>query len=155
MLKKHFRSIEQCYAKAPYKQQVLDLLSPYYLETEWEYLSELNQTLIQIICNYIGITTEFRNSKDYELKNNIIDRLLHLNTQLEATTYISGPNAKGYLESNEHLFRKINIEVKYKKYGPYLKYSRINSLYSDQISIIDLLMHVPQDQVLKYITPLT
>jgi hypothetical protein len=154
ILKKHFKSIEQSYAKAPYKKQVLDLLSPIYLETEWEYLSKLNQTLIQVISNYIGITTIFKNSKDYELKDNIIDRLLSLNTQLKATTYISGPNARGYLKDNEYKFKNNNIEVKYKEYGPYLPYPRINDQFSDQVSIIDLLMHLPQDQILKHITSL-
>ena len=32
ILNTHFKSMEQSYAKAPYKNQILDLLSPYYLD---------------------------------------------------------------------------------------------------------------------------
>ena len=57
ILNKHFKSIQQCYAKAPYKNQVLDLLSPIY-QKKWTHLSTLNHTLIRTICKYIGITTK-------------------------------------------------------------------------------------------------
>lgn len=150
ILNKHFKSIQQCYARAPYKNQILDLLSPIYLE-KWTSLSSLNHVLIKTICEYMGITTKIVNSKDYELKPTRLDRLIHLNTQLKATTYLSGLNAKNYIEGNEYLFKENNIELVWKTYGPYLKYKRITSSYSDQVSIIDLLMHVPQSHILNYI----
>ena len=149
---KHLKSIQQCYAKAPQKEEVLDLLSPIYSK-EWTHLSPLNHTLIKAICKYIGITTKIVNSKNYELKPTRLDRLIHLNTQLGATTYLSGLNAKNYIDGNESLFNKKNIQLEWKTYGSYLKYQRITPLYSDKVSIIDLLMHIPKNQLLNYITP--
>ena len=92
-LNKHFKSIQQCYAKSPYKTQILDLLSPIY-STKWTHLSSLNHTLIKTICEYVGITTKIVNSKDYELKSTRLERLIHLNTQLGSTTYLSGPECQ-------------------------------------------------------------
>ena len=40
----------------------------------------------------------------------------------------------------------------WKEYGPYIKYPRTIDIYDDYVSIIDLLMNVPQKQLLKYIT---
>jgi hypothetical protein len=151
VLNKHLKSIQQCYAKAPQKEEVLDLLSPIYSK-EWTHLSPLNHTLIKAICKYIGITTKIVNSKNYELKPTRLDRLIHLNTQLGATTYLSGLNAKNYIDGNEPLFNKKNIQLEWKTYGSYLKYQRITPLYSDKVSIIDLLMHIPKNQLLNYIT---
>lgn len=152
VLLKHFKSIQQCYAKAPYKDQILDLLFPIY-STKWTYLSPLNHILIKTICEYIGITTKIVDSKDYELKPTRLERLIHLNTQLGATTYLSGLNAKNYIEGNEHLFEEKNIKLAWKQYGPYIEYPRITNVYDDYISIIDLLMHVPQSNLLNHITP--
>lgn len=147
----HFKSIEQSYSKAPYKNKILDLLSPYYLDNQPNTLSELNQILIEIISYYIGINTKFVNSKDYELKDTRLDRLIHLNTQLKATTYLSGPNAKNYIIGNEELFYNKGIKIEWKEYGPYLKYKRKGDLFDDYVSIIDLLMNIPQEKILTYV----
>ncbi len=151
ILDKHFKSIQQCYSKSPYKSQVLDLLSPIYSQ-KWDYLSKLNQILIKTISEYIGITTKFVNSQDYILPPTRLERLINLNVQLKATTYLSGLNAKNYIRGNEHLFEKNQIKLEWKNYGPYLEYPRPTLLYDDQVSIIDLLMNIPQNKLLNYIT---
>lgn len=155
ILNTHFKSMEQSYAKAPYKNQILDLLSPYYLDYQPSTLSELNQVLIKTISQYIGITTKFVNSKNYELKNTRLDRLIHLLSQLETTSYLSGLNAKNYIVGNELLFENRGIKVEWKKYGPYLKYERNGVMFDDYVSIIDLLMNIPQSELLTYIKPKT
>ena len=153
ILTKHFKSIQQCYAKAPYKNQILDLLYPIY-STKYSHLSPLNYTLLESICKYMGITTKIVNSKNYELKSTRLDRLIHLNSQLGTSTYLSGLNAKNYIQKEEEkLFNKKGMKVEWKTYGPYLEYPRNFPIFSNQVSIIDLLMHVPQNQLLKYITP--
>ena len=152
ILAKHFKSIEQCYAKSPYKDQILNLITPYYLDTPTNSLSNLNQNLIKSISQYVGIDTKFVNSKDYKLKNTRLDRLIDLNTQLNSTIYLSGLNAKNYIsEYEESLFSNKGIKVKWKEYGPYLKYKRNNKLFNDHVSILDLLMNVPQDELLSHI----
>ena len=61
ILNKHFKTIEQCYSKSPFKNEILNLLSPYYLENPPNTLSELNQSLLKTISHYIGIKTKFVN----------------------------------------------------------------------------------------------
>jgi hypothetical protein len=153
ILNNHFKSIEQYYAKAPFKNQILDLISPYYIDNQPNTLSELNQILIKIISHYIGITTKFVNSKNYELKDTRLGRLIHLLSQLETTSYLSGLNAKNYIVGNELLFENAGIKIEWKNYGPYLKYKRNGGVFDDYVSIIDLLMNVPQEKLLTYIKP--
>jgi hypothetical protein len=91
-------------------------------------------------------------TKDYKLKDTRLDRLIWLNIQLKASSYLSGLNAKNYIsEYEELLFSDKGIKVKWKHYGPYLEYNRIGKLFNDQVSIIDLLMNVPQNELLKHI----
>ena len=102
----------------------------------------------------MGIKTKFVNSKDYNLKDTRLDRLIDLNIQLKSTSYLSGLNAKNYIsEKEEKIFQRNGIQVEWKEYGPYLKYNRTGKLFDNQVSIIDLLMNVSQNKILKYITP--
>ena len=97
ILSTHFKSIQQSYSRSPFKSKILELLYDPYHPTSPITLSELNHSLLKLICKYIGIKTKFVNSKDYELKNTRMDRLIYLLTQLKSTTYLSGLNAKNYI----------------------------------------------------------
>lgn len=149
---KHFRTIEQTYAKSINKNEILSLISPIFLKKEWTSLSELNQELIKRISNYIGIQTKFKNSANYSLEGDRIPRLINLVQQLNGTKYISGPAAKNYLSDNEELFINEGIELIYKDYGPYSKYETKKESYEDFVSILDVLMNVSQKDCINYIT---
>lgn len=147
----HLKSIEHSYHRAPFKKEVLSLLRPIYLEKPWTHISELNQHMIKEISRFIGIKTEFKDSKNFKLSEGRLNRLVDLVVQLEGTVYISGPAAKNYLAGNENLFSDKKIELRYKEYGPYLKY--VNH-HNDFVSIIDVMMNVHKEEVLSYITSL-
>jgi len=149
--KKHFRTIEQTYSHAPFKKKVLDLLYPFYHDKTLVKLSEFNQQLTEKLAWYMGIKTELVNSANYALEGDRISRLICLLKQLEATAYLSGPSAKNYLENGESAFKKANIDLIYKCYGPYMPYRKMTDPSYEFISIIDLLMHVNQEDCLKYI----
>ena len=149
--KKHFRTIEQTYSHAPQKNSVLELLYPFYHDNNFETLSAYNQAMISEIARYIGIRTELVNSAQYELNGDRISRLLHLLKQLDTKVYLSGPSAKKYLQNETEAFEQENIELIYKKYGPYLSYGAATESKDDFISIIDLLMHVKAEDCLEYI----
>ena len=149
---KHFNTIKHCYKKAPYLDEILELLYPFFIINKWENISVFNQSLIKAIFTYIGGNTIIQNSADYSLKEGKIDRLLDLITQLKGTTYISGPSAKNYIEGYEDLFEKNKIKLDYKKYGPYIQYNNCHNLFEHNISILDVLMNVPKNDIIHYIT---
>lgn len=149
---KHFKTIEQCYINSPYRDIILDLLYPFFIKNKYTFLSEFNQDLIKTIFNYIGGKTIITNSANYNLKNGRVDRLIDLILQLKGTTYISGPAAKNYLKDCEDIFEKNNIKLGYKKYGPYIQYNNNYKNFEHGISILDMLMNVPQSELIYYIT---
>jgi hypothetical protein len=149
--KKHFKTIEQTYSKSVNKNDVLTILEPIYLGKEWTSISQLNQHLIITISRYMGISTEFKNSVDFDLNGHRVKRLINLINQLEGTEYISGPAAKNYLTENELQFEQNHIQLMYKEYGPYLSYDNKKNEFEDAVSILDLLMNVRKEDYLKYI----
>jgi hypothetical protein len=148
---KHFRTIEQTYSKSINKNEVLDLLSPIYNDHQWSKISELNQELIITISKYIGIKTNFENSKNFELKTDRVERLISLIKQLGGTEYISGPSAIDYISEKKALFSENNIEITYKDYGPYTPYENKRRKFENYVSILDLIMNVKQEDCLNYI----
>jgi hypothetical protein len=66
--RKHWKSIHQNYRKAQYFDVYAGYFEPLYLEREWIYLSDLNQTFTKMIAREIlGIDTVFRDSREFGL----------------------------------------------------------------------------------------
>lgn len=75
----HYETIKYSYGKAPYFNEYKDFLEDCYLGRRWEYLYELNQYLtIEISRRFLGITTEFADSRDYEKHGVKHEKLLSL-----------------------------------------------------------------------------
>jgi hypothetical protein len=148
---KHFKSIVQNYAKAPQLNNLLPFLEDVFLKTKWQSLSQLNQFLIREICNYIGIQTKIVNSKDYELADNKVDRIVSLIKQMNGTEYLSGLAGANYLNTEEEVFNQTNIKLSYKNYGNFKTYQQNSPFFENYVSIIDTLLFVPRLNLLEHI----
>ncbi len=149
---KHYNTINQTYYRSSQREILNPLLKDIYLNKTWSSLSELNQFSIKKITEYAGIKTEFVNSADYNLEGDRVERLISLIKQLGGTHYTSGPTALNYLKDYKDLFVENNIQLEFKKYGPYLEYHQNQSPFNNYVSIIDLLMNVERKEIVKYLT---
>ena len=71
----HWKTLDLTYRHAPFFDEVAKIIEPIYVFGRYKYLSELNQILINVICNYIGIKTKISNSWDYNLIDGKTERL--------------------------------------------------------------------------------
>lgn len=147
----HFKSLELGYKSALYYSQLERLMDRIYIAQKWKNLSEMNQSIVKEISDYLGIRTRFVDSKSLDLKGDRIDRLINILKQLNATEYISGPTAKVYIEEYEHLFSKNNIKLVYKNYAGYPEYEQLSKPFEHSVSIFDLIANVKIDVIKKYI----
>jgi hypothetical protein len=139
--KKHWRMLQQFYSKAPHFHRYKEFFQHVYLEREWLLLSDLNQFLIQHIAReFLGIQTVFRDSRDYQLQEKKLDRVLELLTKAEADGYVSGPSAKNYID--EHCFQEKKIQLIWKEYSNYPEYTQFFPPFNHFVTILDLLFHV-------------
>lgn len=139
--KKHFDMLKQHYAAAPYWKTYTPFLEEIYLGKNWEYLSDLNQTLIKRISKeYLGVTTEFENSERYQLTESKGARVLQLLERADATHYVSGPAAKSYLQEEEFVKRGITLE--FMDYGGYPEYPQLHPPFEPAVSILDMLLNL-------------
>lgn len=142
--KKHWRTIEQNYRHAPYFDDYCEYFKQVYLGRTWLSLSELNQALIlEIATKFLGVTTQFRNSHEFQLSGRKGDRLLELLQRIPTGTYVSGPSARGYLEIAD--FRAAGVEVEFLSYADYPEYRQQFTPFEHAVSIIDLLFNCGPD----------
>lgn len=141
---KHWSTLKQFYAKAPCFSIYEDFFEHVYLDLEWTNLSELNQFLTRNISSqFLGIKTEFGDSREYGLNTNKLDRLLELLKKSQANLYLSGPSAKSYIDDNK--FQEADIVLVYKDYAGYPEYPQLFPPFEHAVSILDLLFNCGQD----------
>lgn len=142
--KAHWKTISQNYAKARYFGCYKDFFEETYLHRKWESLSELNQFLIaHIAIEYLQIRTKFANSTEFPRDGEKQAAILSLLELTDASSYVSGPAAKAYIEPE--IFQKTGIGLIWKDYSGYPEYAQFHPPFRHDVSILDLLFHTGPD----------
>jgi hypothetical protein len=140
--KKHRKTIEQNYSKAPYFTEYKHLLE-YLYENSISNLSEYNQCCIKYLSEILGIKASFSNCTDYEPEGYRTERLINILKKAGAARYISGPSAKNYLQ--EDLFKEAGIDLEYISYEGYPEYPQLHGPFVHQVSVIDLIFNTGKE----------
>lgn len=139
--KKHWNMVSAHYARAPHFTTYRALLTDVYLGAKWDNLSVLNQHLIKLISrDVLGITTTFRDSRELSPQGAKQERLLDLLAKVGASSYLSGPAAKDYIEPER--FAAAGIALEWKSYEGYPEYPQLHPPFTHGVSILDLLLNV-------------
>lgn len=137
---KNWNSIKANYAKAPHFKTYAMIFEEFYFNFKGTLLSEINVTILKLICDILTINTKITNSADYELKGDPTERLVNLCKQTKATHYLSGPSAKNYLREN--VFKEEGFEIEWMNYDKYPEYPQQYPPFVHYVSIVDLLFNV-------------
>ena len=141
---KHWRTWRQYYGQTPHFDLCEDFLREIYVERRWRSLSELNQQLIVAIArNFLRITTQFADSRDFPVAGRRLDRLLGLLRAAGATRYVSGPAASGYIDPER--FSAAGIELIFKSYDGYPEYPQRFPPFEHSVSILDVVCNMGLD----------
>lgn len=150
---KHWKSIAMNYARAPYFKKYKSTFEDLYNICENEdYISQVNYKFIVKIAELLGINTKISWSSEYAIDDELkkTDRLLRICEKANATDYLSGPSAKGYIQ--EDLFAQSNINVHYIDYSRYKPYPQLFDNFMHHVTILDLLFNTGDDAY-SYIKP--
>jgi len=138
--KNHWDTLKQYYSNASYFKEYKDFFEHVYLEMKWGNLSELNQYLVKSISkDFLGIKTEFKDSREFNAQGFRLDRMLDLLDKANASFYLSGPLAKDYII--EERFVEKGIELQYKDYSGYPEYPQLFPPFEHAVTILDLLFN--------------
>ena len=141
---RHWRTLQQNYSQCPHFLRYRAYFEHVYMGTVWHTLSALNQSLIRHIArDFLGIQTEFADSRSFAASGQKLDRLLNLVSQTGATSYLSGPAAKDYIVPER--FAERGVELRWKDYQGYPPYPQRFPPFEHGVSILDLLFNVGPD----------
>jgi len=136
---KHWKTIETNYSKAAHFNIFKSRLRDLYLGCEEKSLSRINERFIREMCDIIGIKTRITSSAIYNGTGGKTDRLVDICKKAGATTYLSGPAAKTYI--NQGLFADVDIELSWMDYSDYPEYDQLYPPFQHTVSILDLILN--------------
>jgi hypothetical protein len=99
----------------------------------------VNHRFLTTICAWLGLRTPIRWASEFDLVDGPTERLLSICRQSGASTYLSGPAAKAYLDVAR--FAASGIAVEWADYGGYPEYPQLHPPFEHRVSILDLLVH--------------
>ena len=139
---RHWKTLSHTYGAAPFFDAYRETLEALYSSAELQ-LSLVNRAFLEGLCGVLGIQTPLSWSTDYRAEGAKTERLVSLCLAAGATTYLSGPNARDYLEEN--LFDAAGVAVEYMDYGGYPEYSQLYPPFDHAVTVVDLILNTGPD----------
>ena len=135
--KKHWRTIEQSYRRAPYFRDYAGFLEETY-GSSWETLNALNRHMLEFYLDALGISTRISYSSELEVQGEATERLINLIRAVDGTHYYSGAFAlDAYLDAG--MLEDAGVELQLQEWtAP--QYPQLYGTFIPDLSIVDLLM---------------
>jgi hypothetical protein len=136
----HWSALSTWYRAAPFFDRYREVLEEAYLRSDDRHLSKVNRRFLELLARLIDVTTAVRSSAEYSSQGTKTARLVAICESAGATTYLSGPSARSYLD--EAMFAHAGIEVAWMDYSGYPEYPQLYPPFEHHVSILDLLFSV-------------
>lgn len=142
--KKHWKTLQAEYAKAPYFDLYKDRLAAAYEAcAEHTLLTHINEALMTEVMDILQVDTQMIRSNELQLQGDRNERLLTAVQKCGGTTYLSGPAAQSYLDVER--FKVLGIDVEWMDYSGYKPYAQAGGRCDHHVSVLDLLFHTGPD----------
>lgn len=140
---RHWRTLEMNYRRAPCFEWCQDVVRPLYERACTRLLSEVNYLFLVQLAQILGCKTEFRWSADFVPEPDRNERLIQICRSLGATTYLSGPSARAYLD--EPRFAACGVSVKFLDFSGYPAYPQQFGAFDHHVTLLDLLFNTGKE----------
>jgi hypothetical protein len=133
----HFDLIGEAYRTAPYFEQVIQLIEPFY-HHRYELLADFTVDYTETLAGCLGIshTRLIRSSSLPGITGQKNERLINMLTRVGADEYLSGPINQDVVDLS--LFREAGIKVDFMDFD-YPEYPQLYPPFEPQVSVLDLL----------------
>ncbi len=145
--RRHWKTIEGCYGKADYFDQYKSFFKDIY-SSRWEYISDLNITIIKYIVSELSIRTPIVVSSELGFEDNFEyhepsnrrrnERIVHFMQHLGGTVLFNGALGQRYID-REYLSDN-GIKIRFQNYRHPIYTQRFGK-FIDYLSIVDLLFN--------------
>jgi hypothetical protein len=141
--RKHWRTLESSYRKAPFFKQYSDFFREVY-SREWNYLAELSEHMLRWFLATLSIDVEFIRASDHNFVGAKSELVLNMCQALDADRYIFGALGRNY--ADVEAFTKAGIEVVCQEYR-HPTYTQLHGEFEPGMSFVDLLFNCGEDSL--------
>jgi len=134
---KQWKTIQTCYSRAPFFKAYAQRFEIIY-QQPWETLTNLNLAITEMLCECLGIKGNFVMASDMNVEGRGSELLLSICEAVKATSYISGPLGREYLDTKA--FDEAGIEIIYDDYQ-HPVYKQMYGDFQPYMAVIDLLFN--------------
>lgn len=142
--KKHFKSIDFAYRKAPFHERYIGQLENILVKTSYIYLVDLSFATLDFGLKSLGIDVPIVSASSYDFQGTKSDLVLDMCKQLKSTTYIFGAQGHDYADVDS--FTEAGINVHFQDYQ-HPVYPQLHGDFEPYMSVIDLLFNVGPDSM--------
>ena len=139
--RKQLKTIEEAYARAPYRAAYLPPLAEL-LERDWERLADLDIALSRLMCGWFGLDRPMVRASELEIGGDRNTRLLAMCRHFGADVYLSGNAAQAYLDVA--LFTAHGIRVEWQNFQ-HPEYPQLHGPFVPAMSALDLVLNVGEE----------
>lgn len=141
--RRHWNTIEQNYAGAPWFNHYAEDLHWFYL-SHWHYLTDLNEQMLRWALAALGINVAMLRASDHDFQGAKSELVLDMCRQLGASTYIFGALGRDYADTAA--FEREGIEVRFQDYR-HPTYEQRFGEFIPNLSVLDLLLNCGPDSL--------
>ena len=135
--RKHLRSLEQHYARAPYFADYIPMFSELY-ERTWTYLIDLNVAAFYLMAEMIGIRRPIRFSSELQVGGGKVERLVNICRAIGADAFYEGAAGRAYID--HETFARGGVRLEYQEYR-HPEYPQLHPPFVPYLSAVDLLFN--------------
>lgn len=139
--RKHWRALELAYAKAPFWDMYAPGLADLY-RRDWQYLSDLNERVLQWLLTCYGINTRLLRASDYTFYGAKSMLVLDMCRKLRADRYVFGALGRDYADVDA--FEAAGVEAVFQDYR-HPVYPQQHGAFVSHLSAADLLFNCGPD----------
>lgn len=137
--KKHWKTIQLSYRKAPYFSKYEEKFSQIY-EASWGKVSELNIGIIKLIKELLEIKTTLVLSSEMDIETKGAEKIMSIIKKTKADQYLTGEGSGSKRYIIEEEFYENNIELIYQQFE-HPTYTQLWGDFIPMLSIVDLLFN--------------
>ena len=135
--KKHLKTIEMNYTKAPYFKEYFPKFSEL-INEDYKTIADMNISINKWICSGFGFAPEFYRSSELDIHTVNEERVIDICVLLGGDEYISGNGARAY-QVDEHFLER-GVKLTYTDYHPF-EYKQLWGEFIPNMSIVDYIFN--------------
>jgi WbqC-like protein family len=147
----HLETLRHSYGKCRNFTAMFDLAREIYAQ-DTDNLAVFNMRAVELIAGRIGLAPAFATSSALKIGGRSTQRLLAISQHFNATVYLTGHGAAGYLDHAE--FDHAGVSVRYMNYASH-PWAQVMPEPTPYVSILDLLAEVHFEDALQHFAATT